>query len=290
MTRVIETDWCSHDLRLDADIAVIGDVHGVSDAFEALLDRFHPDLRVIQLGDLVDRGPDSLGVVWLAHKHITERGGTLLPGNHEGLMLEAFDFVQGPDAVPQPGKDYHHFDDPIDAWLSNGGDTLLREVDPNEASSRFDAVRMVQSALPAGFEATLRNAPTHIRCGDLLIVHGGLHPKSKDPDGWLAQPLTLDAANASHPHFDHWAWARGKFLRWNHGWERFGAKAVVHGHTPPHRSAYADSSDLSLHLDKLATVGRLCVDGGSYANETVAAIELRNGRYKFIAAMETRSE
>lgn len=288
MPEILETRWYPHDLRLDADMVVIGDVHGVSDAFESLLDRIDPGRRLIQLGDLIDRGPNSLGAMRLAQDRILDSGGVVLPGNHEGLMLEAFAFIDNPEAYERPGLGYHHFDDPIDAWVSNGGGTVLKEVDPNEEVDRVEAVRLVRAALPEGYEATLRTAASHTRCGDVLIVHGGLHPKSEDPNGWLAQPLTLDAANASHPHFDHWAWARSDFLSWDLGWEKFGAKAVVHGHTPPHRRAYADASELSVHLDKLGSFERLCVDGGSHSNGTVAMLEMRDGQYRFVAAVGDR--
>ena len=64
----------------------------------------------------------------------------------------------------------------------------------------------------------------------------------------------------------------GDFQRWSGGWGRWDARAVVHGHTASHSRSYADASELSAHLDRLATFGRVCVDGGSYRNRTVAAV------------------
>ncbi|HLS64024.1 MAG TPA: polynucleotide kinase-phosphatase [Ruania sp.] len=85
---------------------VIGDVHGCRSELEALLGRLGYDLvrddqgrpvdahhpegrRVIFLGDLVDRGPDTVGVLRLAMGMVA--GGTALavPGNHEAKLVRA---------------------------------------------------------------------------------------------------------------------------------------------------------------------------------------------------------
>ncbi|HET6878592.1 MAG TPA: metallophosphoesterase family protein [Pirellulales bacterium] len=91
-------------------VLAIGDIHG---SFEALLAlagavRLTDDDLLITLGDYVDRGPDSAGVLdWLI-----ERGkrGKLVPllGNHERMMLDA-----GSDYV---AREY---------WLSFGGEATL---------------------------------------------------------------------------------------------------------------------------------------------------------------------
>ncbi|RAQ39404.1 serine/threonine protein phosphatase [Arthrospira sp. O9.13F] len=72
-------------------ILAIGDIHGCSKAFDTLIDMvsIQPDDRVITLGDYVDRGPDSKGVIdrliYLYNQ------GQLIPlrGNHEIMMLAA---------------------------------------------------------------------------------------------------------------------------------------------------------------------------------------------------------
>ena len=65
----------------------IGDVHGCADEFEELLRRLElkPDDRVIQVGDLVNRGPDSHRVVELAREYQVEA----IIGNHELRLLSA---------------------------------------------------------------------------------------------------------------------------------------------------------------------------------------------------------
>lgn len=72
-------------------ILAIGDIHGCSVAFDTLMRavKLQPHDRVITLGDYVDRGPDSKGVIdRLIELH--DRGQLVaLRGNHEMMMLRA---------------------------------------------------------------------------------------------------------------------------------------------------------------------------------------------------------
>lgn len=65
----------------------IGDVHGCADEFEELLRMLElkPDDRVIQVGDLVNRGPDSHRVIEIAREYQVEA----IIGNHELRLLSA---------------------------------------------------------------------------------------------------------------------------------------------------------------------------------------------------------
>lgn len=65
----------------------IGDVHGCADEFEELLTKLKlkPEDRLIQVGDLVNRGPDSHRVIELARKYQVEA----IIGNHELRLLTA---------------------------------------------------------------------------------------------------------------------------------------------------------------------------------------------------------
>ena len=85
---------------------VIGDVHGCRAELEALLARLgyaierdaagrpvgarHPHgRRAVFLGDLVDRGPDTPGVLRLAMGMVTAGDALAVPGNHENKLLRA---------------------------------------------------------------------------------------------------------------------------------------------------------------------------------------------------------
>src|SRR4051812_33158734 len=72
-------------------VYAVGDIHGRLDLFEALADAIEADdaaaapadTTVILLGDLVDRGPASAGVIQLAREWQQRRKVRILLGNHE---------------------------------------------------------------------------------------------------------------------------------------------------------------------------------------------------------------
>ncbi len=85
---------------------VIGDVHGCRSELETLLGRLgyeiardeqgrpvdarHPDARrVVFVGDLVDRGPDVVGVLRLAMGMVASGNALAVPGNHEAKLVKA---------------------------------------------------------------------------------------------------------------------------------------------------------------------------------------------------------
>jgi serine/threonine protein phosphatase 1 len=90
---------------------VIGDIHGCSAALRAVVDAIGPttDDRFITLGDYVDRGPDSRGVLDFLLE--LQQRCRLIPlmGNHELMLL---------DALENPHV--------IGFWLECGGDAALR--------------------------------------------------------------------------------------------------------------------------------------------------------------------
>ena len=95
-----------NDLRHETGpFDVIGDVHGCRAELEQLLDKLgyaidrdgagrpvgarHPTRRAIFLGDLVDRGPDTPGVLRLVMSMVAEGAAFCVPGNHEAKLLKA---------------------------------------------------------------------------------------------------------------------------------------------------------------------------------------------------------
>ncbi|MCB2176934.1 MAG: polynucleotide kinase-phosphatase [Actinomycetales bacterium] len=106
---VIERVPLRSDLREQhGPFDVIGDVHGCRGELEALLDRLgytlvrddagrpvdaaHPEgRRAVFLGDLVDRGPDSPGVLRLVMGMVAAGHALAVPGNHENKLVRALD-------------------------------------------------------------------------------------------------------------------------------------------------------------------------------------------------------
>lgn len=104
-------DAIAASISLMPKLLAIGDLHGASTALNTLLEfvKIRPDDTVITVGDYIDRGPDSRGV--LERLCELQHSTNLIPlrGNHEIAMLAAFHSRQG-----------------LEDWLSIGGDTTLR--------------------------------------------------------------------------------------------------------------------------------------------------------------------
>ncbi|MCJ2127490.1 metallophosphoesterase family protein [Methylobacterium sp. E-045] len=103
----------------------IGDLHGCADALERLLMEIARhgagrDHRLVFLGDYIDRGPDSAGVLRILQDLDRTEGkrATFLMGNHERMLLDAYEKPFG-----------------VAAWLENGGRSTLTSFgihDPEE--------------------------------------------------------------------------------------------------------------------------------------------------------------
>lgn len=178
---------------------VIGDVHGRLDLFEALIeaveadDRASPPARttVVLLGDLVDRGPDSAGVVERALRWQAERRVVLLAGNHEEMFLDSFE---------DTGVLRH--------FLRHGGrQTVLSYGIPREdydSATYEELQRGMREAVPAAHIAFLASARDHLEAGDYLFVHAGIAPEvplaeqERHHLRWIREPFLDHAAPHSH--------------------------------------------------------------------------------------------
>jgi len=107
------------------------------------------------MGDYVDRGPDSRGVVDYLIKLAKKRSCTFLIGNHESMFL---DFLGWKDAAYFGG----------DAFLMNGGDRTLESYGLLEQSD------IKKYLLPKTHEDFLLSLKLYHREGDYLFVHAGI--------------------------------------------------------------------------------------------------------------------
>lgn len=188
----------------------VGDIHGRSDLLDDLLAKIEADAAasgsgrrtLVFLGDYVDRGPDSRGVVeMLISGQPQGFDAYFLKGNHEAML---FDFLRGSSH--------------LDLWLANGGDATLRsygvDVDGlhRERAAAETWREAFAAALPYSHRRFLEDLNLMVSFGDYLFVHAGVKPG-----------VPLDAQDTGDL-----VWIRGEFL---HSKESFG-KMVVHGHTP----------------------------------------------------------
>lgn len=225
-------------------IYAIGDVHGRADLLESLQARIDADSPVgeavveVYLGDYVDRGEDSAGVLSRLVARSTERHAILLKGNHEAT-LEGF--LAGTVS--------------LDAWRRIGGtETLLSYGVPSELLSRGDggqaAREAFRAALPSAHAMLFRMMRPCHEAGPYLFVHAGIEP---------------DVPLSGQDH-DRMMWIREPFL--NHTGD-FG-HVVVHGHTPvrePEMRHNRINIDTGAYVSNRLTCIRIGVDGVSVLEE-----------------------
>ena len=152
-------------------VYAVGDVHGRADLFEALATAIEADDQergasesfVILLGDLVDRGPDSSGVLRLAREWQSRRPLRALMGNHEEMFLESF------------AKE-----EVLRQFLRHGGrETILSyPVDPEVygEATLGETQALMRASVPAEDLVFMQSMEDMIQLGDYLFVHAGIRP------------------------------------------------------------------------------------------------------------------
>jgi diadenosine tetraphosphatase ApaH/serine/threonine PP2A family protein phosphatase len=189
-------------------IYAIGDIHGRLDLLDALLGMIDADDRargpaaaseLIFLGDLIDRGPDSYGVVERLMALGATRPVRYLMGNHEEVLLRAMDG----DVKA------------LRFLIRIGGRETLLSYGVSESDYRGldydELLALARSKFPAAHRAFLASFEKWIEVGDYLFVHAGLRPGVA-----VADQSTGDLR-----------WIRDDFLSHR---DSFG-KMVVHGHS-----------------------------------------------------------
>ncbi len=174
---------------------VVGDIHGCADQLDALFGTLAPhaagaqDPHLTFLGDLVDRGPESLRCVALAAGAAARLGtaATLLMGNHEAMMLAAA--LVRPTWLSAPAHVWAW-----EAWLGNGGMGVLREMGypPPGGEGETAAAARLRDGLLAGLGGPamrfLEGAGTHRVAGNLLLCHAGIPPARPRRNGFPPPP------------------------------------------------------------------------------------------------------
>jgi serine/threonine protein phosphatase 1 len=143
----------------------VGDVHGCLDKLGRLWDQLslRREDEVIFLGDLIDRGPDSKGVLdFILEKLDQGFRATCLMGNHEEMCLASHGY-RG-DATDS------------ELWMSNGGWHTLASYPAKAAGDESSAFAMTEAHVE--FLATF--SLWH-RSGTVTFVHAGLRPGRELP-------------------------------------------------------------------------------------------------------------
>jgi serine/threonine protein phosphatase 1 len=261
--------------RPDEEIFAVGDIHGRPDLLATLIDEAAREPRrrekraIVFLGDLVDRGPDSLGAIDLttaAAKRIGADEGIGLMGNHEEMMRLALDLETPRDVAIEA----------LEAWIANGGDRTLAEFVESDKPPRDldELLAAARASLPERIRAWLESLRASWRSGDLLFVHAGVNPRF-DLEAFLAVPWNMPLASLDENR--HWAWVRWPFLNHRPGRQGFNGMFVVHGHTPN------DAKRGATHEEQIAGF-RLNLDAGSGMTGVAKMAIIRSRQAEVVAA------
>lgn len=224
-------------------VYAIGDIHGRLDLLDELLDRIVADgtvrggaeTHIIFLGDLIDRGPDSAGVVRRAMELAAGASGAsdggirFIKGNHEEVFLHA---ARGDVSSTR-------------FLIRFGGrETMLSYGLSAEDYERFDGEELTDwllNAIPRAHVDFLDDFEDLIEIGDYVFVHAGIRPQVP-----LAEQQTSDLR-----------WIRDEFLSWR---QPHDGKIVVHGHT------------IMLEVDEQPN--RIGIDTGAFRSGRLTALGL----------------
>ena len=188
-------------------IYAIGDIHGRLDLLRQLLARIERDIadrapariRVVVLGDFIDRGPDSARIARIFAAQNSRAGFIVLKGNHEAALVDG---LRGDRTA-------------LDHWIDHGGDATLRsfgaseaEIFPCDSRTLIETVRRI---IPKPIVSWLGKLPVLHRVGPYLFVHAGIRP---------GVPLEKQGLSDLR-------WIRDEFLED----DRDHGVMIVHGHT-----------------------------------------------------------
>lgn len=180
-------------------IYAVGDIHGRLDLLMALARAIEADdaargsaeTTVVLLGDLIDRGPESAGVLAFARDWQARRNVRLICGNHEELFLRSF-------------KDLGVFRNFL---LYGGRETVLSfpvDAPAFHAADLAEAQALMAEAVPREDLAFIESFEDFAVVGDYLFVHAGIRPGAPLQDQtvetlrWIREPFLSFAGHHEH--------------------------------------------------------------------------------------------
>lgn len=230
---------------------LISDIHGELTLFEELLEKIQYDEnqdQLVLLGDYIDRGPSSKGVLSKIAQ-LQKGGAQILMGNHEQIMLDVFEMENKYD---------------WDFWLHTaGGLATMRsygfsETDLEQAGSleKFSLIPFISDEITEHLEL-IRHMNTIIEQDDYIFVHAGVDPKIP-----LQQNTTKNLL-----------WIRDEFHR-----NYKGNQTVVFGHTPTPR-LHRNRENHEIYFGKNRIIG---IDGGAVFGGQLNCLELPSEKVYFV--------
>jgi serine/threonine protein phosphatase 1 len=150
-------------------VYAIGDVHGCLDELNRVLDAIDRDLgshrgqsQLVFLGDLVDRGPQSAGVIErIVRGGLPTNTSVAIMGNHEEAMLECYKGVT----------------ESYGPWLQYGGVQTLESYGLGREeifATEFDLGAAMRKTIPAEHARFIASLKDYVQVGDYVFVHAGI--------------------------------------------------------------------------------------------------------------------
>ncbi len=187
---------------------IIGDIHGRSDLLDRIVEEIYRDIEkfgsreslTITLGDYVDRGPDSRGVLERLSRNPFPTRYIALKGNHE-VLFESF-LERGASAA---------------IWRQLGGLETLQSYgvpinDIRVGKGTEKTAQVLNAVVPETHRTFLSSLKNSMEIDGYFFCHAGVRPN-----------VPLDQQNKNDLF-----WIRDEFLKSE---QDFG-KMVIHGHTP----------------------------------------------------------
>jgi serine/threonine protein phosphatase 1 len=180
---------------------VIPDVHGYVKTVQSLVGDLIKPMRSDELyflGDYVDRGPDSKGVIDFIRSLEKEKYNvTALKGNHEDFMVELYDAEKKSRSAW-----WHNFGNrKHKAWMEIGGKPTLASFGVHHIKD-----------IPEEYIEWMRNLTYFVTLEGFVLVHAGLNFKNDDPFEDKRAMLWL----RDYPIIP----------------EKIGGRRIIHGHVP----------------------------------------------------------
>jgi serine/threonine protein phosphatase 1 len=156
----------------------IGDIHGHLDQLRGLHSLIAEDAarhgspaRIVHVGDLVDRGPNSAGVIDYLMTGIAKgQDWIVLKGNHDRMLTIFLDDPKAQDPGLRSDLGYLHY-------KIGGGSTLASYGVRNAADRPLAPVHAEAVAnVPAAHRSFLATLPTSYQDEGALFVHAGIRP------------------------------------------------------------------------------------------------------------------
>jgi serine/threonine protein phosphatase 1 len=175
----------------------VGDIHGRLDLLNLLLEKIEADIAsrpparnfIVFLGDYIDRGPDSAGVIERLRTYAPANARPIfLAGNHEEVLMRIL-AGGGENILP--------------SWLKFGGAECAQSYGLEPDSLRLldepAAIQLIQAKVPRAHREFLEGLGDTFRFGDYLFVHAGIRPgigieeQDRHDLRWIREPFLSDA-------------------------------------------------------------------------------------------------